>query len=167
MTERICATCSLCCKLPYVAELKKPIDTWCRHARPGHGGCLIHRDRPTSCRGFICGWLSDELKVGDEWFPTHCKMIISRAAEKGFLIIVDPAYPNAWRREPYYGQLLALAQRNLVKIRVGRRFRGAGDQNAGLDRRAAGACVGTVGVSRAARSYHRRLSPQLLCPGIS
>jgi hypothetical protein len=49
-------------------------------------------------------------------------MIISRAAEGGFLIIVDPAYPNAWRREPYYGQLLALAQRNLVKIRVGRRF---------------------------------------------
>jgi hypothetical protein len=124
MTERICGTCSLCCKLPYVAELKKPIDTWCRHARPGNGGCSIYRDRPTSCRGFICGWLSDELKVGDEWFPTHCKMIISRAAEKGFLIIVDPAYPNAWRREPYYGQLLALAQRNLVKIRVGRRFIG-------------------------------------------
>jgi hypothetical protein len=51
-------------------------------------------------------------------------MIISRAAEGGFLIIVDPAYPKAWRREPYYGQLLALAQRNLVKIRVGRRFIG-------------------------------------------
>ena len=49
-------------------------------------------------------------------------MIIARAVEQGFLIIVDPGYPNAWRREPYYGQLLALAQRNLVKIRVGRRF---------------------------------------------
>jgi hypothetical protein len=49
-------------------------------------------------------------------------MIIARAAEPGFLIIVDPAYQNAWRREPYYGQLLALAQRSLVKIRVGRRF---------------------------------------------
>ena len=49
-------------------------------------------------------------------------MIIARAVEQGFLIIVDPAYPNAWRREPYYGQLLVLAQRSLVKIRVGRRF---------------------------------------------
>ena len=124
MTERICGTCSLCCKLPFVDVLNKPIDTWCRHARPGGGGCSIYRDRPTSCRGFVCGWLSDELKVGDEWFPTHCKMIISRAAEGGFLIIVDPAYPDAWRRKPYYGQLLALAQRNLVKIRVGRRFIG-------------------------------------------
>jgi hypothetical protein len=51
-------------------------------------------------------------------------MIISRATEKGFLIIVDPAYPNARRREPYYRQLVALAQRNLVRIRVGRRFIG-------------------------------------------
>jgi hypothetical protein len=49
-------------------------------------------------------------------------MIIAHAAEQGFLIIVDPAYPNAWRREPYSGQLLALAKRSLVRIRVGRRF---------------------------------------------
>ena len=120
--HRVCGNCSLCCKLPYVAELNKSIDTWCQHARPGKGGCSIYPDRPTSCRGFICGWLSDELKVGDEWFPAHCKTIISRAAEQGFLIIVDPAHPTAWRREPYYGQLLALAQQSLVKIRVGRRF---------------------------------------------
>jgi len=46
-------------------------------------------------------------------------MIISRAPSRDFLIIVDPAYPNAWRREPYYGQLLALAQQSSVKIRGG------------------------------------------------
>jgi hypothetical protein len=112
--------------LPRVAELNKPINTWCRHARPGTGGCSIYPDRPTSCRAFTCGWLSEELKVGDEWFPAHCKMIISAlgysAAKQGFLIIVDPAYPNAWQREPYYGQLLALARRSIVKIWVGRRL---------------------------------------------
>ena len=112
--------------LPYVAELNKPIDTWCRHARPG-GGCSIYRDRPTSCRGFVCGWLSDELKVGDEWFPARCKMIVTRReprynlAERGALVTVDPASPNAWRREPYYRQLLEWAQRMVVEIRVGRR----------------------------------------------
>ena len=26
MRGRVCGTCSLCCKLPYVAELNKPID---------------------------------------------------------------------------------------------------------------------------------------------
>jgi hypothetical protein len=49
-------------------------------------------------------------------------MIIARGPDKGFLIIVDPAHPNAWRREPYYAQLLALARQSFVKIRVGRRF---------------------------------------------
>jgi hypothetical protein len=42
MHARSCGTCSLCCKLPYVAELNKPINTWCPHARPGHGGCSIY-----------------------------------------------------------------------------------------------------------------------------
>jgi hypothetical protein len=119
---RECGACSLCCKLPYVAELNKPIDTWCPHCQPGHGGCTIFQNRPTSCRGFICGWLSGKLKIGDEWFPAHCKMIIARSPDKGFLIIVDPAFPNAWRRDPYYRQRLALAQQSFVKIRVGRRF---------------------------------------------
>jgi hypothetical protein len=119
---RECGACSLCCKLTYVVELNKPIDSWCPHCQPGHGGCTIYADRPTSCRTFTCGWLSGEQKISDEWFPPRCKMIIARAADEGFLIIVDPAYPNAWRRAPYYGQLLALARQSSVKIRVGRRF---------------------------------------------
>ena len=114
MAERTCGICSLCCKLPYIPELNKPIDSWCRHARPGAGGCSIYSERPASCGSFICGWLSGAREFGDEWFPARCKMIIARAVQGGFLIIVDPSYPNAWRREPYYGQLLALAQRSAV-----------------------------------------------------
>jgi uncharacterized protein len=124
---RKCGTCSLCCKLPYVQELGKPIDTWCAHAKPGHGGCSIYPDRPASCRGFICGWLAS-AQYGDEWFPARCKMIITprvpsgEVAKQGMLLSVDPAYPNAWRREPYYTQLLAWAQRYPVEIRVGLRY---------------------------------------------
>jgi hypothetical protein len=36
-------------------------------------------------------------------------------------VTVDPTAPNAWRREPYYPQLLGWAQRMVVEIRVGRR----------------------------------------------
>jgi uncharacterized protein len=127
-TKRTCGTCSLCCKLPYVRELNKSIDTWCKHASPGRGGGLIYPDRPSSCRGFICGWLSG-AEIGDEWLPARCKMFITPRpseglAKKGILVTVDPAYPNAWRRNPYYEQLLAWAQHMLVEIRVGRRFIG-------------------------------------------
>ena len=47
-TARACGNCSLCCKLLAIAELNKPIDTWCPHARPGRGGCSIYPDRPTN-----------------------------------------------------------------------------------------------------------------------
>ena len=128
MTKRTCGTCSLCCKLPYVRELNKSIDTWCKHANPGRGGCLIYPDRPASCRSFICGWLSG-AEVGDEWFPARCKMFITSRpsegpAKKGILVTVDPAYPDAWRRNPYHAQLRAWAQHMFVEIRVGRRFIG-------------------------------------------
>ena len=124
MTERICGTCSLCCKLPYISELNKPIDSWCRHARPGVGGCSIYPERPASCRSFMCVWLLGARELGDERFPARCKMIVSprnNPAEQGVLVMVDPAYPNAWRRKPYHVQLLGWAQRMVVEIRVGRR----------------------------------------------
>src|SRR5581483_5571289 len=97
---RNCGKCSLCCKLPSVSELNKPIDTWCKHAALGGGGCLIYAERPQNCRGFICGWLSG--KVDDKWFPARCKMIIMQRVppysveEQGMLVTVDPDYPNAW-----------------------------------------------------------------------
>jgi len=108
MTERTCGICSLCCKLTYIPELNKSIDSWCRHARPGLGGCSIYSERPASCQSFICGWLSGAREFGDEWFPARCKMIVTRReprynlAERGALVTVDPSSPNAWRREPYY-----------------------------------------------------------------
>jgi hypothetical protein len=127
MKTRECGSCSLCCKLLYIRELNKPIDTWCQHCKPGKGGCTIYADRPATCRGFVCGWLSDELELGDEWFPARCKMIVTprvpghSAAEQGFLVTVDPAYPNAWRREPYHSQLVARAQETFVEVRIGLR----------------------------------------------
>jgi hypothetical protein len=126
-TERSCGDCSLCCKLPYVDELNKSIDTWCPHARPGRGGCSIYATRPAACRAFVCGWLEGlSFPVGDEWFPARCKMVISEVAA-GPLVTVDPAFPNAWRQEPYYSQILdwsrqARAQGLIVQVRIGRRF---------------------------------------------
>jgi hypothetical protein len=42
-------------------------------------------------------------------------------AEQGMLVTVDPSYPDAWRRKPYYVQLLGWAGRMVVEIRIGRR----------------------------------------------
>jgi hypothetical protein len=119
---RSCGDCSLCCKLIHVVELNKPHDTWCMHCKPGRGGCSIYADRPPSCQGFQCGWLASKGVVGDEWRPTRSKMIIINEDGPGMRIVVDPAFPNAWRREPYHSQLLAAIRYGTpVMIRVGLR----------------------------------------------
>jgi hypothetical protein len=121
-------------KLPFVPDLRKPIDTWCQHCKPGHG-CSIYADRPQGCRNYICGWLISPY-LGDEWFPAHCKFIIVATELPSFAgeavrlpgggglkrtmsVAVDPAYPNAWRREPYYSNFKAWARHMQVQVRVG------------------------------------------------
>ena len=59
--------CALCCKLPTVSELNKPINTWCKHASPKDAGdcgaCTIYSDRPNECKNFMCVWLYTD------WWP--------------------------------------------------------------------------------------------------
>jgi len=60
--ERSCGSCSLCCKLLSIEGVEdRPGWTWCKHCRPGKGGCSIYDDRPHACRSFVCGWLSGAL----------------------------------------------------------------------------------------------------------
>jgi hypothetical protein len=113
-----------------VPELNKPADTWCPSAKPGCGDCAIYATRPSACRDFECWWVRDGSPFGDEWLPARCKMVISALTKpgsdkaEGLKIFVDPAFPNAWRREPYYLQLLAIARGMYVTLRIGPRQMG-------------------------------------------
>jgi hypothetical protein len=130
---RSCGKCSLCCNLLHVIELSKPANKWCKHCRPGRGGCSIYKTRPHICRSYACGWLMTK-NVSDEWFPLHSHMIISLGVFNGIKTItvtVDPRYPDIWKEQPYYGQLKQMARRGLhvrsaeeillVHVRVDRR----------------------------------------------
>jgi hypothetical protein len=107
---RECGSCSLCCKLIAVLELDKPEGRWCQHCSPGKGRCLIYNIRPSSCRGFHCGWLQ-ATEFGREWMPTTSKMVIAAEGDGNRITIyVDPSFPTNWRKEPYYSQLRAIAE---------------------------------------------------------
>jgi hypothetical protein len=107
-----CGTCSLCCKLYEVPEIAKPFDTWCRHCKPGKGGCSIYTSRPAVCRNFQCLWLQGWFGNGDRldemWKPSRSKMVAlcyMKGAIPTIEIRVDPAYPNRWREQPYYAYI--------------------------------------------------------------
>ncbi len=118
-----CAGCTLCCKVMVVAALSKPSGTWCQHCKTG-AGCGIYPTRPEACVDFICGFLTMP-SLGEEWRPATSKLIIDTQKEAGtMLVFVDPARPDAWKRQPYYAGLQgwarwALAHKQRVVVRTG------------------------------------------------
>ena len=95
MSARRCGSCTLCCKLLIVPEIKKPQDHWCQYCAIGTG-CGIYNDRPTSCVDFNCLWLqgygSEDMK------PDKSKVVMGMTkGGKNVVLYVDKGRPMAWR----------------------------------------------------------------------
>ena len=104
---RVCGDCSLCCFLPDIQEADKSKTGWCRHCRPGRGGCSIYETRPNQCREYACTWLSSP-DMPDYWRPTASRMVVDfneRDEGNVMRIWVHPNYPNRWREEPFWSDI--------------------------------------------------------------
>jgi hypothetical protein len=116
----------MCCKVPAIEEFAKPPGVWCKHAVSGKG-CGIYPDRPASCRAFYCSWMQDE-SFGPDWKPEKSKFVVYMQANAPNLqIAVDPSFPNAWTRPPYYARIKQWAaeggaQGRFVFVRIGMRM---------------------------------------------
>lgn len=123
---RACGTCMMCCKVPQIEELNKPPGVWCQHAVPGKG-CGIYAERPGSCRAFYCSWMQDAA-LGPEWKPDRARFVVYLQRNGVNLqVAVDPAFPNAWTKQPYYDRLKLWARQNadqgrFVFVRIGQRM---------------------------------------------
>jgi hypothetical protein len=123
---RSCGTCMMCCKVPYIQEFDKPAGVWCKHAVAGKG-CGIYEARPDSCRAFYCLWMQD-ASFGPEWKPEKAKFV-TYIQQNGvnIQVAVDPSFPNAWTREPYYARIKQWAREGaadgrFVFVRIGPRM---------------------------------------------
>jgi hypothetical protein len=120
-----CAGCTLCCKVMSIPALNKAAGVWCPHCKTGVG-CGIYEKRPVACIDFMCGFLTMP-SLGEEWRPATSRLIIDTQKEEGtMLVYVDPARPDAWKRQPYYAGLQnwarwALAHKQRVVVRTGAR----------------------------------------------
>lgn len=99
-----------CCNWLPVAEIGKPANTRCRFLRLGKG-CVIHANRPRSCRAWSCGWLLGAPIVGrpdrvgfavDPIPDTVLATDWSSGAENVSIDVMqlwaDPMRPDAWDR---------------------------------------------------------------------
>lgn len=110
-SKRQCGSCTLCCKVMGVPEVKERHD-WCPHAaRDGSRvGCGIYRKRPERCREFHCMWLIDE-KIGEHWYPKKSKIVIDVKLDPRIVcFVVDPAYPLRWLEEPWFSDIKNIAK---------------------------------------------------------
>jgi len=135
--ERECGPCSMCCRLLPVAQLDKPADQWCVHARPGRGGCAIYADRPPACRSFSCLWLTSPETLPDEelrpdrchavFDPRHDKIEVGPPGQRRMvsvlLVWVDGRYPDAHRAPLLRRVMEAAAEqaRTPTIVRIGKR----------------------------------------------
>ncbi len=121
--SRTCGECSMCCYLFDLPEFNKPKHKWCQHCKPGHGGCSIHnQERPEICATYSCLWLLGA--TSDAWFPPNSKMILSTHTvddETIYIIVVHHRYPNKWKEEPYYSDIIGNAKtRNMLVTCAGK-----------------------------------------------
>jgi hypothetical protein len=111
---RECGSCSLCCKVYNIPEINKPAGKWCTHCKPGKG-CMIHDALPDQCSAFNCLWRTQE-SIGPAWKPDQAKMVLTASPFSGYIQVqVDASTPQAWRKQPYLGQLQQWARNNLPK----------------------------------------------------
>ncbi len=100
---RACGSCTLCCKTVAVEALAKPSGTACPNALPCKG-CAIYDRRPAGCREFYCEWMLSRA-LGPEWRPDRARFALMVTLTGHLAACVDPAFPAAWRRPPYYQAL--------------------------------------------------------------
>lgn len=103
-----CGTCTLCCTIMGVPELKKRPWEKCPHVADG-AGCTIYAGRPAGCRSFVCGWLLDP-GMGPELKPEECHVVLQGRGEQHIVATCDPAFPDAWRTPNVLGFLHRLAK---------------------------------------------------------
>src|SRR5262249_25146669 len=63
--------------------------------------------RPGECRAFNCLWLID-TRLGEHWKPSVSSLVLT-TSEDGIEIRCDPDHAQAWRGEPYRGDIEKLA----------------------------------------------------------
>lgn len=107
--QKRCGDCLLCCKVLPIADIGKPANKWCQHAKIGHG-CKIYADLPDSCRNWSCLWVLEGTWPA-ELQPNKSHVIfdmmtdqVAAVQDSGRIdqheviqLWVDPDYPEAHR----------------------------------------------------------------------
>jgi hypothetical protein len=125
--ERIswCRTCTLCCTLPDILALDKPMYRPCRHIRDQGCGLFGQPERPRTCEAYMCAYLSARLSDAPDRnripHPLEAGAYFHRdPIEKAVVLFVDPARPELWKRSGLVACLRPWIERGHVLLVIDR-----------------------------------------------
>lgn len=98
-----CRTCTLCCRLPDIAALDKPMYRPCHHIADQGCGIFGEPERPAACVAYHCAYVSAQIDGSPERrripHPLDAGAYFHRDPfEKVFVVFVDPDRPEIWKR---------------------------------------------------------------------
>lgn len=103
--ERVswCRTCTLCCVLPDIESLGKPMYRACAHIENRGCGIFGRPERPAACIAYECAYLSARLAGSPDRHriphPLEAGAYFHRdPVERLYVLFVDPARPEHWKR---------------------------------------------------------------------
>lgn len=119
-----CGSCTMCCRVLGIREIKKKPNAWCPHCAVG-SGCKIYEERPPSCIEFECIWLQSQdrenpkQRLPASLRPDRCKVVLSMSTNETVVSAsVDLGFPAAWRKPEIYSVIGQFA-RGGIHIVVG------------------------------------------------
>jgi hypothetical protein len=98
-----CRTCTLCCVLPRIEALDKPMYRPCHHIANHGCGIFGQSARPNACLAYECAYLSARLTHAPERHsiphPLEAGAYFHHdPMENAVVLFVDPAKPEVWKR---------------------------------------------------------------------
>ena len=91
--KRECGTCTACCTVVAVKELKKPMYQTCQHVCAA--GCAIYQHKPASCTAWKCLWLNGSIGGDERRRPDHFGVVFDR--QRTILRIYE-VWPGAFEK---------------------------------------------------------------------
>ena len=98
-----CRTCTLCCILPQITALDKPMYRACSHIANKGCGIFGQSTRPATCSAYACAYLTARLNGALD--RNQIPHPLDSGAyfhldphEKAIVLFVDPAKPELWKR---------------------------------------------------------------------
>lgn len=116
-----CRTCTLCCSLPEIHALDKPMYRPCRHIENQGCGIFGAPERPGTCRAYECAHLTAQLTNHPDRrripHPLEAGAYFHRdAAENALVVFVDPDRPQAWKRSGLVDILRGALRRGMTLV---------------------------------------------------